>query len=48
MMQVQKGNKYSDIVKGIAEKEGANFMILSVQIESEFLSWKLKKRKQNF
>jgi len=43
-----KGNKYSDMVKAIAEKEKANFMILSVQIESEISQLETKEEKAEF
>ena len=42
------GNKYSDIVKEIAAKEGANFMTLSVQIESEISQLETKEEKKEF
>lgn len=42
------GNEYSEIVKGIAEKEGAQFLILSVQIESEISQLESKEEKSEF
>ncbi len=42
------GNKYSDIVKEIATKEGANFLILSVQIESEISQLETVEEKKDF
>ena len=43
-----KGNKYSKIVKEVAEKEDAKFLILSVQIESEIANLELKDEKIAF
>lgn len=43
-----KGNLYSDIVKGIAEKENAQFLILSVQIESEIAQLDSRDEKKDF
>lgn len=42
------GNKYSDIVKSISEKENAQFLILSVQIESEIAQLETKEEKIEF
>lgn len=42
------GNKYSDIVKEIAAKEKAEFLILSVQIESEIAQLESKDEKIEF
>ena len=42
------GNAYSDKVKEIAEKEGAKFLILSVQIESEIANLETKEDKAEF
>lgn len=42
------GNAYSDIVKSIAEKEGAQFLILSVEIESEIALLETKEEKIEF
>jgi len=43
-----KGNEYSEIVKGIAKKESAQFLILSVQIESEIAQLETKEEKKEF
>ena len=43
-----KGNKYSQVVKDIAEKEGARFLNLSVQIESEIANLETKEEKLEF
>lgn len=43
-----KGNKYSQIVKDIADKEGARFLNLSVQIESEIANLESKEEKMEF
>ncbi len=43
-----KGNKYSDVVKDIASKENAEFMILSAQIESEIAQLSTKEEKTEF
>jgi ribosome-binding ATPase len=43
-----KGNKYSQIVKDIAEKEGATFLNLSVQIEYEIANLGTKEEKMEF
>lgn len=43
-----KGNKYTEIVKNIAAKEGAEFMILSAEIESEIAQLPTKEEKQEF
>ncbi|MDQ3021528.1 MAG: redox-regulated ATPase YchF [Bacteroidota bacterium] len=42
------GNKHSEIVKGIADKENAQFLILSVQIESEISQLETKEEKTEF
>ncbi len=42
------GNKYSDVVKEIAAKENASFMILSVQIESEISQLETTEEKKEF
>ncbi|MEO8209160.1 MAG: redox-regulated ATPase YchF [bacterium] len=42
------GNKYSEIVKSIADKENAQFLILSVQIESEISQLETKEEKIEF
>ncbi len=42
------GNKYSEIVKSIAEKENAQFLILSVQIESEISQLETREDKIEF
>lgn len=42
------GNKYSEIVKDISEKENAQFLILSVQIESEIAQLETKEEKTEF
>lgn len=42
------GNKYSEIVKEIAAKENASFMILSVQIESEISQLDTREEKKEF
>lgn len=42
------GNKYSDMVKEIADKEGASFLILSVQIESEIAQLETEEEKKDF
>ncbi|HMS65578.1 MAG TPA: redox-regulated ATPase YchF [Ignavibacteria bacterium] len=42
------GNGYSEIVKSIAEKENAQFLILSVQIESEIAQLETKEEKSEF
>ena len=42
------GNAYSDIVKSIADKENAQFLILSVQIESEISQLESKQEKTEF
>ena len=43
-----KGNKYTEIVKNIAAKESAEFMILSAEIESEIAQLPTKEEKQEF
>ncbi|HRE41003.1 MAG TPA: redox-regulated ATPase YchF [Ignavibacteria bacterium] len=43
-----KGNKYSEIVKNIAAKEKAEFLILSVQIESEIAQFESTEEKAEF
>lgn len=42
------GNKYSDIVKEIAAREKAEFLILSVQIESEIAQLESREEKTEF
>jgi len=42
------GNKYSEIVNSIADKENAQFLILSVQIESEISLLETKEDKTEF
>ncbi|MEO6694478.1 MAG: redox-regulated ATPase YchF [Ignavibacteria bacterium] len=42
------GNNYSEIVKSIAEKENAQFLILSVQIECEIALLETKEEKKEF
>lgn len=42
------GNKYSDEVKAVAEKENAQFLILSVEIESEIAQLETKEEKNDF
>lgn len=42
------GNKYSEIVKDIAEKENAQFLILSVEIESEIGQLETTEEKNEF
>jgi GTP-binding protein YchF len=42
------GNKYSDVVKEIAAKENSDFLILSVQIESEIAQLESKEEKTEF
>lgn len=42
------GNKYSETVKSVAEKENAQFLILSVQIESEISQLDTKEEKTEF
>ena len=42
------GNQYSDMVKEIAAKENARFLILSVQIESEIAQLETEEEKQDF
>ncbi len=42
------GNQYSEIVKNIADKENAQFLILSVQIESEIAQLESKDEKKDF
>lgn len=43
-----KGNKFSDEVKAVAEKENAQFLILSVEIESEIAQLETKEEKSDF
>lgn len=43
-----KGNKYTEIVKNIAQKENAEFMILSAEIESEIAQLPSKEEKIEF
>lgn len=43
-----KGNEYSELVKSIADKENAQFLILSVQIESEIAQLETKEDKTEF
>lgn len=43
-----EGNTYSEIVKEIAAKENANFLILSVQIESEIAQLESNEEKKEF
>ncbi|MDZ4712843.1 MAG: redox-regulated ATPase YchF [bacterium] len=43
-----EGNNYSEIVKSIADKEKAQFLILSVQIESEISQLESKEEKIDF
>ncbi|MBS1518509.1 MAG: redox-regulated ATPase YchF [Bacteroidetes bacterium] len=43
-----KGNQYSDLVKSISEKENAEFLILSVQIESEISQLESIEEKKEF
>lgn len=43
-----KGNQYSEIVKSIADKENAQFLILSVQIESEIAQLETTEDKSEF
>lgn len=42
------GNQYAEIVKSIADKENAQFLILSVQIESEISQLETKEEKTEF
>ncbi len=42
------GNAYSELVKSIADKENAQFLILSVQIESEIAQLETKEEKTEF
>ena len=42
------GNAYSELVKSIADKENAQFLILSVQIESEISQLETKEEKAEF
>lgn len=42
------GNAYSEMVKSIADKENAQFLILSVQIESEISQLETKEEKTEF
>lgn len=42
------GNAYSELVKSIADKENAQFLILSVQIESEIAQLETKEDKTEF
>ena len=42
------GNQYSELVKSISEKENAEFLILSVQIESEISQLESKEEKTEF
>jgi GTP-binding protein YchF len=42
------GNAYSELVKSIADKENAQFLILSVQIESEISQLETKEEKTEF
>ena len=42
------GNRYSEMVKSIADKENAQFLILSVQIESEIAQLETKEEKTEF
>ncbi|MGB9697660.1 MAG: redox-regulated ATPase YchF [Ignavibacteria bacterium] len=42
------GNRYSDIVREIAEKEGASFLILSVEIEAEIANLESADEKREF
>lgn len=42
------GNEYSELVKSIADKENAQFLILSVQIESEIAQLETKEDKTEF
>jgi len=43
-----KGNNYSDIVKQIADNEGAKCLILSVEMESEIAQLENEKEKEEF
>ncbi len=43
-----KGNQYSETVRNIADKENAQFLILSVQIESEIAQLETKDEKTEF
>lgn len=45
---LSNGNKYSDIVKEIAAREKAEFLILSVQIESEIAQLESREEKTEF
>jgi len=42
------GNKYSDAVKQVAEKEGAEFMVMSVEMESEIAQINKPEERQMF
>jgi GTP-binding protein YchF len=42
------GNKYSEIVRSIAESEGARFLVLSVKIESEIANLDSPEEKKEF
>ncbi len=43
-----KGNEYSEIVRGIADKEKAQFLVLSVEVESEIAQLESKEEKSEF